>query len=99
MNELMRVKRLPLRDLLNHVDRRCRELVEHLTMDTVTVCAELHDTSRAKRKKSSFPTVRTLVNQYDKVRKTLEYASNLQNEILECSAVIQSKVEDAKHSG
>ncbi len=93
MSELARLRRMPLRDLLTHTDRKLRELNEHLQMDFLSQAEELYELSRPRRKKSHFPQVRAVVNGYEKARKSYEYGEQLQAEIMQCVQFIRERAE------
>lgn len=55
-------RRLPLRDLLTDVEKRSRDLVEHMHSDWMGQAGELRDLSRPVRKRSHYPTLLSLLN-------------------------------------
>lgn len=77
MSKLATMRRLPLRDLLNQMEHRCRELQEHLKMDLVPAAENMQELSRPKRKKSAYPTMRQLSNGYETFAHALKYAQRL----------------------
>src|SRR4051794_39650395 len=96
MAENTRLSRLPLRDLLHHAEHRCRELMEHLQMDLTPAVAELHRLTRPKRKKSSYPSVRSVSNVYERMRRSNEYAKQVQVQIEECVHAIENRVAEVR---
>jgi hypothetical protein len=94
MSEKSRVIRLPLRDLLNHTEHRCRELIEHLQMDALPTAAELHRLTRPNRKKSSYPSMRSVCNLYERVRRSAEYSSKVSQRIDECLHAIDERMQE-----
>jgi hypothetical protein len=56
------LRRLPLRDLLTEVDKRSRDLAEHLNVTWLALAEELRELSRPIRKRSHYPTLLALLN-------------------------------------
>lgn len=92
MSRPIRVSRLPLRDLLNHIEHRCRELTDHLQMDMAPMFGELTQLSRPKRQRSHFPTVRTMTNATERMKRSVDYAATLCQPIDECIAAIEQRI-------
>ena len=86
-----RLDRLPLRDLLNHVEHRCRELTEHLQLDLVQSSKELHNLTRTTRRKSGYPSLRTVYHGCEKLHRAFAHAQDLTGEIEDCIAAIERR--------
>jgi hypothetical protein len=87
-----KLDKLPLRDLLNIVERHCRELAEHLQMDLNPSVSELHELSRTKRKRSHYPAMRAVSNAYEKLAHSYRYAVSLTEKIEECVTAIEQRI-------
>lgn len=94
MADQSRLRRMPLRDLLNHMDLRCRELLEHIQMDVTPIVAEFHKISRPVRKKSAYPSIRSICNVHERLRKSHEYAENMSRSIEETLQAIEDRVQN-----
>jgi hypothetical protein len=88
------IKELPLRDVLNSLEHRIRELMEHLNLDVSQSCDEMHQLTRPKRRKSVYPTIRNLSNGYEKYAHALRYADRMVEGIEEGLAVLESRLEE-----
>ena len=88
------IKELPLRDVLNSLEHRIRELMEHLNLDVQQSCDEMHQLTRPKRKRSSYPTIRNLSNGYEKYAHALRYADRMVEGIEEGLAVLEARLEE-----
>jgi len=60
-------RRLPLRDLMTDAEKRTRDLVEYFNTTWLAQANELRDFSRPTRKKSHFPTLKSLKNSLDRL--------------------------------
>lgn len=83
--------KLPLRDLISHIENKCRELNEHLKMDLGSNVGELHKLTRPKRKSSSFPSIRSVCTTHERVLTAHRYALELCAEIEDCAKEIQRR--------
>jgi len=92
----MPIKEMPLRDVLNSLEHRIRELLEHLTLDVSQSCDEMHHLTRPKRRKSAYPTIRNLSNGYEKYAHTLRYADRMIEGIEEALAVLEGRLEEIR---
>lgn len=90
--EHSRLRRIPLRDVLNHVEHRMRELVEHLRTDVSPAVHELHQLTRPKRKKSPYPSIRSICNVQERLRRSHERSLEISQEIEECVAAIEDRI-------
>lgn len=90
-----RMSRLPLRDLLNHIEHRCRELIEHLQMDLTPMTNEVHKLTRPKRTRSAYPSIRTVCNTIERLNRSHEYAKQVTVQIEECIEAIEDRVTQA----
>src|SRR5689334_13129719 len=61
------LRRLPLRQLLTMAEKCARDMGEHLNSELLTQVADFRDLSRPVRRKSSFPSVRTVRHSLDKL--------------------------------
>jgi hypothetical protein len=60
-------RRLPLRDLMTDAEKRTRDLAEHINTTWLAQTTDLRDLSRPVRKKSHFPTLKSLKNALDRL--------------------------------
>lgn len=60
-------RRLPLRDLMTDAEKRTRDLILHFNSSWLTQAAELRDMSRPLRKKSHYPTLKSLKNALERM--------------------------------
>jgi len=60
-------RRLPLRDLMTDAEKRSRDLVEYFNTTWLAQANELRDFSRPTRKKSHFPTLKSLKHSLDRL--------------------------------
>jgi hypothetical protein len=90
------IKEMPLRDVINSLEHRIRELLEHLNLDVAQSCDEMHQLTRPKRRKSSYPTIRNLSNGYEKYAHALRYADRMVEGIDEALAVLESRLEEIR---
>ncbi len=60
-------RRLPLRDLMTDAEKRTRDLIQQFNSTWLTQAAELRDLSRPLRKKSHYPSLKTLKNALDRM--------------------------------
>ena len=84
-------KKLPLRDLITQIENKCRELNEHLKMDLGVNVNELHKATRPKRKKSPFPSIRSVCTTHERVLIAQKYAQQLCAEIDEYAKEIERR--------
>lgn len=92
MAEISRLRKSPLRDVVNHVEHKSRDLVDHLRTDTVPIVGELHKLTRPKRKHSSYPTIRSVCIMQERLRRSHERSLQLTHEIEECVAAIEDRL-------
>lgn len=92
--DAVKIRRMPLRDLVMQTEHKCRELIEHLQMDLTPAVNELHRISRPKRKKSAFPSIRSLCNVSEKVRRSFDYARQVELQIAQFVQAMEEKVGD-----
>lgn len=92
MNDAIRLRRLPVRDLVNQADHKIRELLEHIQMDVTPTVAECHKLSRPIRRRSAYPSVRSLCNVYERLKKSHEYAQQLIRQIDGYVEIIDEKM-------
>jgi hypothetical protein len=94
MSRTVMLENMPLRDLLNQMEHRVREFQEHINLDLHQACEELHQMTRPKRRKSSFPTIRNISNGYERFAHALRYADKLMEGIEENAKHMASKLEE-----
>lgn len=94
--DAVKIRRMPLRDLVTQSEHKCRELIEHLQMDLTPAVGELHRISRPKRKKSAFPSIRSVCNVSEKVRRSFEYARQVEIQIHNFVDAIESRVNESE---
>jgi hypothetical protein len=70
-------RRMPLRQLLTHSEKCARDLIEHLRATLGPNLAEFRELSRPVRRRSSYPTMRTMGNSLRKVQKAGEEAHQM----------------------
>ena len=90
------IKEMPLRDVLNNLEHRIRELLEHLNLDVSQSCEEMHQLTRPKRRKSAtrrFAISRTGTRNY---AHALRYADRMVEGIDEALAVLDSRLEEIR---
>ncbi|MFO0946172.1 MAG: hypothetical protein U1D30_09540 [Planctomycetota bacterium] len=92
--ETSRLRRIPLREVLNHAEHRTRELVDHLRTDIAPTVTELHQLTRPKRKKSPYPSIRSVCNLEERLRHAVERAEQITAEIEACIAAIEERAPD-----
>ena len=90
------IKEMPLRDVLNNLEHRIRELLEHLHLDVAQACDEMHQLTRPRRRKSAYPTIRNLSNGYEKYAHALRYADRMVDGIDEALGVLDSRLEEIR---
>jgi len=90
------IKEMPLRDVLNSLEHRIRELLEHLNLDVAQSCDELHQLTRPKRRKSAYPTIRNLSNGFEKYAHALRYADRMIEDIEEALSVLDARLEEIR---
>jgi hypothetical protein len=90
------IKEMPLRDVLNNLEHRIRELLEHLNLDVAQSCEEMHQLTRPKRRRSAYPTIRNLSNGYEKYAHALRYADRMVEGIDEALIVLDSRLEEIR---
>lgn len=88
------IAKLPLRDLVTQMENKCRELIEHLQMDLNPNVQEFHRLTRPKRKRSAFPSIRTVCNVSEKVRASEIYANELCEQLNEYISAIENRAQD-----
>lgn len=91
MIDVTRIRKLPLRDVVNHLEHRCRELMDHLQADLNPTVAELHKLTRPTRKKSAYPSLRIVCNVVERLRRSSDYADKLGGEIEECVRAVEDR--------
>ena len=77
MSKNLPMASLPLRDLLQQLEKGVRELHEHISLDAVRAGEELHDLTRPKRKRSSYPSLHNVSNAYEKWAFALRYGDKM----------------------
>jgi hypothetical protein len=92
MSRTVPLRSMPLRDLLNALEHRVRELHEHLNMDLMTASDEVHQLTRPKRRKSSYPTIRNISNGCERYFHALRYADKMLEEIDEGLMLMEERL-------
>jgi hypothetical protein len=62
------VRRMPLRQLLTHSEKCCRDLIEHVRTDLGPTLSDFRELSRPVRRRSVYPTITTMRNALKKVQ-------------------------------
>ena len=96
MSKIIPLVNMPLRDLLNQLEHRVRELQEHMIGDLSKSIDHLHSSSRPKRRKSAYPSLRNVSNSFEKYCHDLRYAEKLSDGIDEGLRALESRVEDVQ---
>lgn len=86
------LKKLPVRQLITQVTQKTRELRDHVHDDVSRKAEDLVDLSRPFRKKSAFPTVRTLRNAFLRLQDAQERARQISLQIDEYFAAIEDRL-------
>jgi hypothetical protein len=94
MTKNVPLRSMPLRDLVNQLEHRIRELHEHLSLDMSKAAEEMHQLSRPKRRKSAYPTIRNVSNGYEQFSHSVRYASKLAEGIDDGLAVLESRLDE-----
>ena len=84
---------LPLRDLLQTLEKSVRELSDHMGLDMVAAAAEFHDLTRPKRKRSAFPTLHNVSNSSEKWAFAIRYSDRLLDNIDDGLKALDARVE------
>jgi hypothetical protein len=79
----MVTRRMPLRQLLTHSEKCARDMIEQLKATVGPALAEFRDLSRPVRRRSQYPTMRTMSNSLRKVEKAGDEVHQLAEYLLE----------------
>ncbi len=71
------VKRMTLRELLTHAEKKTRDLIEHYQSNVLTQVADFRDLSRPVRRRSHYPTLLALQNALRQLEEAAEDATAL----------------------
>lgn len=96
MADPTRLKRIPLRDLLHHLDHLCREVSEHAQKDLIPATAELYKLTRANRKRSAYPSLRTVYNACERLIQSHQYAGKMVAAMEESLRIAEEKALDQR---
>ena len=93
MSKSLPMASLPLRDLLQQLEKTVRELHDHLALDTNSAMEEFHELTRPKRKRSGYPTLHHLSNGYEKWAFAVRYSDRLLGPVDEGLQALDARVE------
>jgi hypothetical protein len=71
------INRIPLRQLLTMAEKSSRDVAERLHTDLLTQVADFRDLSRPVRRRSSYPSMRSLAHSLEKLLKIGEEVNRL----------------------
>jgi hypothetical protein len=70
-------RRMPLRQLLTHSEKCSRDLIDYLRGAMIPHLTELRELSRPVRRRSSYPSMITMSNSFNKLDKITEEARHV----------------------